>query len=43
MRGRPLRARRGLAIMTVVALVVFVGRALWANGLFAGVPTGFPS
>jgi len=27
--------------MTVVALVVFVGRALWANGIFANVPTGF--
>ena len=38
---RPLRAGRGVAIMTVVALMVFVGRALWANGLFAGVPTGF--
>ncbi|HEY8254016.1 MAG TPA: hypothetical protein VIG39_05210 [Rhizomicrobium sp.] len=38
---RPLRTGRGVAIMTVVALVVFVGRALWANGLFASVPTGF--
>ena len=38
---RPLRTGRGVAIMTVVALVVFVGRALWANGLFATVPTGF--
>jgi hypothetical protein len=38
---RRLRTRRGLLIMTVVALVVFVGRALWANGLFASVPTGF--
>jgi hypothetical protein len=27
--------------MTVVALVVFVGRALWANGLFASEPAGF--
>lgn len=27
--------------MTVVALVVFVGRALWANGLFSGAPVGF--
>jgi hypothetical protein len=27
--------------MAVVALMVFVGRALWANGLFSGVPTGF--
>jgi len=38
---RPLRTGRGVAIMTVVALVVFIGRALWANGLFANVPTGF--
>jgi len=38
---RPLRTGRGVAIMTVVALVVFVGRALWANGLFSSVPTGF--
>lgn len=38
---RPLRTGRGVAIMTAVALVVFVGRALWANGLFASVPTGF--
>ena len=38
---RPLRTGRGVAIMTVVALVVFIGRALWANGLFATVPTGF--
>ena len=38
---RSLRTGRGVAIMTVVAIVVFVGRALWANGLFASVPTGF--
>ncbi len=38
---RRLRTGRGVAIMTVVALVVFVGRALWANGLFAGAPAGF--
>jgi arylesterase / paraoxonase len=38
---RRLRTGRGVAIMTVVAVVVFVGRALWANGLFASVPTGF--
>lgn len=41
MKRRSLRMGRGIAIMTVVALVVFIGRALWANGLFAGVPTGF--
>jgi hypothetical protein len=38
---RRLRSRRGLAIMAGVALAVFVGRALWANGLFSSVPTGF--
>jgi hypothetical protein len=27
--------------MAVVALLVFVGRAIWVNGLFANVPTGF--
>jgi len=38
---RRLRSRRGVAIMAGVALAVFVGRALWANGLFSSVPTGF--
>lgn len=38
---RPRRARRGLVILAVIALVVFIGRALWVNGLFASVPTGF--
>lgn len=38
---RSLRTGRGVAIMTVVALVVFVGRALWANGLLASAPAGF--
>jgi hypothetical protein len=38
---RRLRTGRGVAIMTVVALVVFVGRALWANGLFSSAPVGF--
>lgn len=39
--NRRLRARRGLAIMAVIAIVVFTGRILWANGLFSSVPTGF--
>lgn len=38
---RQLRTGRGVAIMTAVALVVFVGRALWVNGIVASVPTGF--
>jgi hypothetical protein len=38
---RSFRTGRGVAIMTVVALAVFIGRALWANGLFASEPTGF--
>jgi hypothetical protein len=39
--NRGLRSRRGLMIMAVVAVIVFAGRILWANGLFASVPTGF--
>jgi len=39
--SRRLRSRRGLMIMAVVAVVVFVGRILWANGLFSTVPAGF--
>lgn len=41
MRQRLLRSRRGLAVMAAVALLFFLGRALWVNGLFASVPTGF--
>lgn len=39
--NRRLRSRRGLIIMAVIAVVVFIGRILWANGLFSTVPTGF--
>lgn len=39
--NRRLRSRRGLMIMAAVAVVVFAGRILWANGLFSSVPTGF--
>jgi len=35
------RAWRMTAVMLVVALVFFVGRMLWANGLFSSVQTGF--
>lgn len=35
------RAGRMTLIMVVVAVVVFAGRILWANGLFSSVPTGF--
>jgi hypothetical protein len=28
-------------VMAAVAIVVFIGRILWANGLFSSVPTGF--
>jgi hypothetical protein len=38
---RRLRSRRGLIIMAVIAVVVFIGRILWANGIFSTVPTGF--
>ena len=39
--NRRLRSRRGLMVMAVVAVLVFAGRILWANGLFSTVPTGF--
>ena len=39
--NRRLRSRRGLIIMAVIAVVVFIGRILWANGLFSTAPTGF--
>ena len=39
--SRRLRSRRGLIIMAVIAIVVFTGRILWANGLFSTAPTGF--
>jgi arylesterase / paraoxonase len=38
---RRLRARRGLMVMAILAVTVFIGRILWANGLFSSVPTGF--
>lgn len=38
---RRLRARRGLMMMAILAVTVFIGRILWANGLFSTVPTGF--
>jgi hypothetical protein len=39
--NRRLRSRRGLIVMAVVAIVVFIGRILWANGLFSSVPAGY--
>lgn len=39
--NRGLRSRRGLMVMAVIAVIVFVGRILWANGLFSSVPTGY--
>lgn len=39
--NRRLRSRRGLMVMAVVAVAVFIGRILWANGLFSTAPTGF--
>ncbi len=35
------RAWRMTAVMLVLALVFFVGRMLWANGLFSSAQTGF--
>lgn len=39
--NRRLRSRRGLMVMAVIAILVFIGRILWANGLFSTAPTGF--
>ena len=39
--SRRLRSRRGLIVMAVLAAVFFIGRILWANGLFSSAPTGF--
>jgi arylesterase/paraoxonase len=39
--SRLRRSRRGLAIMAVMGVLFFVGRILWANGVFSAVPTGF--
>jgi len=39
--NRRLRSRRGLMIMAGVAVIVFVGRILWANGLFSSAPAAF--
>ena len=39
--SRRLRSRRGLIIMAVLAVAFFIGRIVWANGLFSSVPVGF--
>ena len=39
--SRGLRSRRGLMIMAVMAVAFFIGRILWANGLFSSAPAGF--
>lgn len=39
--SRRLRSRRGLIIMASLAAAFFIGRVLWANGLFSSAPTGF--
>jgi hypothetical protein len=41
MMNRLARSRRGIAILAVVALATFIGRVIWANGVFSSVPTGF--
>lgn len=38
---RPRRTLRLIAILAVLALAGLAGRAIWANGVFASVPTGF--
>ena len=39
--SRRLRSRRGLIIMAVLAVVFFIGRIVWANGVFSAGPAGF--
>jgi len=39
--GRPRRIGRALAILAIVALVSAAARAVWSNGVFSTVPTGF--
>ena len=38
---RRLRSRRALLIMAVLAVLVFLGRLVWVNGIFSSVPAGF--
>lgn len=35
--NRRLRSRRGLIVMSSIAVIVFVGRMLWVNGLFSNI------
>jgi len=39
--SRRLRSRRGLIILASLAAAFFIGRIVWANGLFSSAPTGF--
>jgi len=39
--SRRLRSRRGLIIMSVIAIAVLIGRIIWVNGVFSSAPTGF--
>lgn len=39
--SRRLRSRRGLVILSVVAVVALIGRVIWINGIFASAPAGF--
>jgi arylesterase / paraoxonase len=39
--GRPRRIGRALATLAIVALVSATARAVWSNGVFSSVPTGF--
>ena len=40
--NRLARSRRGIAVLAVVAVVFFIGRIIWANGIFSSAPAGFP-
>ncbi|MBW8708110.1 MAG: ATP-binding cassette domain-containing protein, partial [Alphaproteobacteria bacterium] len=39
--GRPRRIGRALAMLGIVVLVSATARAVWSNGVFSSVPTGF--
>jgi hypothetical protein len=39
--SRRLRSRRGLIILALLGVAFFIGRIVWANGVFSAAPAGF--
>lgn len=39
--SRRLRSRRGLIILSIVAIFALIGRVIWINGIFSSAPAGF--